>query len=107
MNDLPQDDPLSPEPGWPMWSPDFLFGAGTAAYPIEGAVAEGGRVPCIWATLAARPGAVRNGETAAVPCGHYHRWQQDIDLVADVGLDAYRLSVAWSRVMRPDGSPNP
>ncbi|ARN21021.1 GH1 family beta-glucosidase [Piscinibacter gummiphilus] len=106
MNDLSNDDVLSPPPGSPLWLPDFLFGAGTAAYQIEGGVAEGGRVPTIWDTFCARPGAVRNGESGVVACDHYHRWQDDIDLVASLGLDAYRLSVAWSRVMRPDGSPN-
>jgi beta-glucosidase len=107
MDDLPLDDQLIPPPGSPMWQPGFLFGAGTAAYQIEGSLDAGGRVPCIWDTFSARPGAVRNGETAAIACDHYRRWAEDIDLVAALGLDAYRLSIAWSRVMRPDGRPNP
>jgi len=107
MSLAPPVTALDLPPGSPMWQPDFLFGAGTAAYQIEGALGTDGRVPCIWDTFAARPGAIRTGDTAATACEHHRLWAQDVDLLADLGLDAYRLSVAWSRVMHADGRPNP
>ena len=104
MNALPV---LDLPPGSPMHHPDFLFGAGTAAYQIEGATAADGRVPCIWDTFAARPGTIRHGDTAAVACDHHRLWAQDIDLLAALGFGAYRFSIAWPRVMHADGTPNP
>jgi beta-glucosidase len=89
-----------------MWRPDFVFGTATAAFQIEGANQADGRLPSIWDTFSATPGKVLNGDTGAVACDHYHRWQDDIDLVADLGFDAYRLSIAWPRVMHQDGTPN-
>ena len=80
----------------------FWFGAATAAYQIEGGVRDGGRGPSIWDTFVAREGAVRNGDTGDVACDHYHRWEEDLDLLADLGLDAYRFSISWPRV-QPDG----
>ncbi|MEU0795132.1 GH1 family beta-glucosidase [Amycolatopsis sp. NPDC005961] len=80
----------------------FLWGAATASYQVEGAVAEGGRGPSVWDTFAARPGAVLDGASGEVACDHYHRFPEDIGLLADLGLGAYRFSVAWPRVM-PDG----
>ncbi|HEY0186375.1 MAG TPA: beta-glucosidase [Cellulomonas sp.] len=82
---------------------DFLWGSATAAYQIEGAVAEGGRGPSIWDTFSARPGATLNGDTGAVAVDHYHRVPEDVALMQDLGLQAYRLSVAWPRV-QPTGS---
>lgn len=82
---------------------DFLWGSATAAYQIEGAVDEGGRGPSIWDTFSARPGAVLNGDTGAVAVDHYHRVPQDVAIMRDLGLQAYRLSVAWPRV-QPTGS---
>jgi beta-glucosidase len=82
--------------------PGFLWGAATASYQIEGGVAEGGRGPSIWDTFAAVPGRVLDGATGEVACDHYHRYPGDIGLLADLGLGAYRFSVAWPRVM-PDG----
>ena len=81
---------------------DFRWGVATAAYQIEGAVAEDGRTPSIWDTFSRVPGAVANGDTGDVACDHYHRWLDDVALMADLGLAAYRFSVAWPRV-RPDG----
>ncbi|GAA2603266.1 GH1 family beta-glucosidase [Dactylosporangium fulvum] len=82
--------------------PDFIWGAATAAYQIEGAVAEDGRKPSIWDTFSRIPGAVDNGDTGDVACDHYHRWPEDIGLMRRLNLDAYRFSVAWPRIF-PDG----
>jgi beta-glucosidase len=81
---------------------DFVWGVATSAYQIEGAVAEGGRGPSIWDTFSHTPGAVDRGDTGDVACDHYHRWREDLDLMAELGIDSYRFSVAWPRVM-PDG----
>ena len=82
---------------------DFLWGAATAAYQIEGAVAEGGRAPSIWDTFSHTPGKVLGGDVGDVAADHYHRWPQDLDLMVDLGLDAYRFSIAWARI-QPTGS---
>jgi beta-glucosidase len=79
------------------------FGAATASYQIEGAAGEDGRGPSIWDTFSHRPGATANGETGDVACDHYHRYRQDVALMNELGLDAYRFSIAWPRV-QPDGS---
>lgn len=78
---------------------DFLFGAATAAYQIEGH-SFGGAGPTIWDTFAAEPGKVVNGETGAIACDHYHKFKTDLDLLK--GFDAYRFSTSWARVL-PDG----
>jgi beta-glucosidase len=80
----------------------FRFGAATAAYQVEGAVSEDGRGDSIWDRFCALPGAVVDGETGDVACDHYHRWESDLDLMASLGLESYRFSIAWSRV-QPDG----
>jgi beta-glucosidase len=82
---------------------DFVWGAATSAYQIEGATTEDDRGPSIWDTFARTPGKTRNGESGAVAVDHYHRYREDIALMADLGLAAYRFSVAWPRVM-PTGS---
>ena len=85
---------------------DFLFGAATAAYQIEGS-AFGGAGPSHWDTFAATPGNVIDGSSGARACDHYHLWQTDLDLMRDAGFGAYRFSTSWARVM-PDGrAPNP
>jgi beta-glucosidase len=81
----------------------FVWGAATAAYQIEGAAAEDGRAPSIWDTFSHTPGAVHDGDTGDVACDHYHRYQADVALMAELGLAAYRFSVAWPRV-QPDGT---
>jgi beta-glucosidase len=81
----------------------FVWGAATAAYQVEGAVAEDGRGPSIWDTFGARPGAIAGGDTGDVACDHYHRYPQDIDTMAGLGLGAYRFSIAWPRI-QPDGA---
>lgn len=82
----------------------FLFGAATAAYQIEGAAFEDGRTASIWDHFARIPGAVINGDTGDVACDHYHRYADDVALMKELGLQAYRFSTSWSRV-RPDGGP--
>ncbi|GLW63683.1 beta-glucosidase [Actinomadura rubrobrunea] len=82
---------------------DFLFGAATAAYQIEGAVTADGRGPSIWDDFCRVPGAIAGGDTADTACEHYHRWREDVALMRRLGLDAYRFSVAWPRVI-PDGA---
>src|SRR5258705_10756184 len=86
----------------------FAWGAATAAYQIEGAATEGGRGPSIWDTFAHTPGRTSRGETGDVACDHYHRWESDLDLIGELGLTAYRLSVSWSRLQPAGrGPPNP
>ncbi|MBV0912081.1 GH1 family beta-glucosidase [Anianabacter salinae] len=80
---------------------DFVFGAATAAYQIEGH-ANGGAGPTHWDSFAATPGNVVRAEDGAHACDHYHRWPEDLDLIAAANLDAYRFSTSWARVM-PDG----
>jgi beta-glucosidase len=80
----------------------FIWGASTAAYQIEGATTEDGRGPSIWDTFVRVPGAVFHGDTGDIACDHYHRLECDLDLMARLGLKAYRFSIAWPRV-QPDG----
>jgi beta-glucosidase len=75
----------------------------TAAYQIEGGVAEGGRGASIWDTFSHEPGRIANGETGDVACDHFHRYREDVDLIADLGVDSYRFSIAWPRI-QPTGS---
>src|SRR4051795_2646966 len=81
----------------------FRFGASTASYQIEGAVHEGGRGVSIWDTFCAEPGRIADGSSGAVACDHYHRYGEDVGLMRDLGLDGYRLSVAWPRI-QPEGT---
>ncbi|GAB6902241.1 GH1 family beta-glucosidase [Kineosporia succinea] len=81
----------------------FLFGTSTAAYQIEGAVAEDGRGPSIWDTFTAQPGRIADGSSGAVACDHYHRWPADLELLRRLGAPGYRFSIAWPRV-QPDGT---
>ncbi|MEU8248029.1 GH1 family beta-glucosidase [Nonomuraea sp. NPDC048916] len=81
----------------------FLWGTATAAYQIEGAVSEDGRGVSIWDTFAHEPGRVRDGHTGDVACDHYHRWREDLELMTELGVNAYRFSIAWPRI-QPDGT---
>jgi beta-glucosidase len=81
---------------------DFLWGAATAAYQIEGAAHEDGRGESIWDRFCATPGKVRNGDTGTVACDFYHRYSEDVALMRGLGLDAFRFSIAWPRIL-PDG----
>ncbi|GAB4010918.1 GH1 family beta-glucosidase [Nocardioides ultimimeridianus] len=80
---------------------DFVWGVATASYQIEGAVAEDGRGPSIWDTFAHTPGRIAGGDHGDVACDHYHRWAEDLDLMASLGARSYRFSMSWSRVL-PD-----
>ncbi|MFI9581720.1 GH1 family beta-glucosidase [Streptomyces sp. NPDC052236] len=80
----------------------FAWGAATSAYQIEGAVAEDGRAPSIWDTFCKQPGTIAGGDTGDIACDHYRRWPDDVALMKALGLNAYRFSIAWPRVM-PDG----
>jgi beta-glucosidase len=82
--------------------PGFELGVAMASYQIEGAISEDGRGRSIWDTFSHTPGKVARGDTGDVACDHYHRYREDVALMADLGVDAYRLSVAWPRV-QPDG----
>ena len=80
----------------------FVWGAATAAYQIEGATAQDGRGPSIWDTFSHTPGRVFHGDTGDVACDHFNRLDTDLGLIRDLGLGAYRFSVAWPRI-QPDG----
>ncbi|CAN5740058.1 GH1 family beta-glucosidase [soil metagenome] len=84
----------------------FLWGTATAAYQVEGAVNEGGRGPSIWDTFSHTPGKVLHDDTGDIACDQYHRLEEDLDLMAQLGIQAYRFSVAWPRI-QPDGSGSP
>ncbi|HPG74779.1 MAG TPA: family 1 glycosylhydrolase, partial [Rhodoglobus sp.] len=77
--------------------PTFLFGAATAAYQIEGAAHEDGRTDSIWDAFCRVPGAVVGGDNGDVACDHYHRYRDDVALMAELGLQTYRFSTSWSR----------
>ncbi|MFC4996494.1 GH1 family beta-glucosidase [Dactylosporangium cerinum] len=89
-------DPLTFPPG-------FVWGAATASYQIEGAAQEDGRTPSIWDTFSHTPGKTLGGDTGDAACEHYHRYREDVGLMKDLGVNAYRFSVAWPRV-QPGGS---
>jgi beta-glucosidase len=80
----------------------FRFGVATSAFQIEGAAAEDGKGESIWDRFCRTPGRVLGGDTGDVACDHYHRYEDDLDLIAGLGLDAYRFSIAWPRIL-PDG----
>lgn len=82
--------------------PDFLWGASSSSYQIEGALDADGRGRCIWDTFTA-DGKIQDGSTAQVACDHYHRWPEDIALMSQAGFNAYRFSIAWPRIV-PAGS---
>ena len=87
---------------------DFLWGAATSSYQIEGAALDYGRGECIWTRFANTPGKVVNGDSGAVACDHYHRYPEDVQLMQSLNLQAYRFSVSWPRVIpRGIGAINP
>jgi beta-glucosidase len=87
---------------------DFVWGAATSSYQVEGAVQEDGRGECIWHRFTHTPGKVAGGATGDVACDHYHRYREDVALMSDLGLQGYRFSIAWARVLpQGTGATNP
>ncbi|KAJ6718164.1 hypothetical protein OIU79_006148 [Salix purpurea] len=82
--------------------PDFVFGVATSAYQIEGASSEGGRGPSIWDAFALSKGNILDGSNGDIAVDHYHRYEEDIEIIAKLGFGAYRFSISWSRIF-PDG----
>ncbi|GAB3436149.1 GH1 family beta-glucosidase [Phycicoccus ginsengisoli] len=98
------DNPMSRKPlSRSDFPEDFTWGVATSSYQIEGATKEDGRGPSIWDTFSGTPGRVVDGDTGEVAVEHFHRYEQDVALMADLGVEAYRFSVAWPRV-QPTGS---
>ncbi len=81
----------------------FAWGAATSAYQIEGAAAVDGRGPSVWDRFCRQPGKVFEGHTGDIACDHYHRWSEDVGLMREIGLKAYRFSLSWSRIL-PEGT---
>ena len=77
----------------------FIWGVATAAHQVEGAWLEGGKGLNIWDAYSHTPGKITNGDTSAVACDHYHRYEEDIDLIADLGVGGYRFSISWARIL--------
>ena len=82
---------------------DFAWGTATASYQIEGGHGAGGRGPSIWDMVCRQPGLIFNDDTGDTACDHYHRWAEDVDLMSELGTNAYRLSLAWPRIL-PEGT---
>ena len=81
---------------------DFVWGAAAASFQIEGATQSGGRGDSVWDMFCREPGLIRDGSDGKTACDHYHRYREDIAIMQSLGLQAYRLSIAWPRVI-PDG----
>lgn len=88
----------------PLNAPDFVFGVATSSFQIEGD--RQGRADCIWDTFCAQSNTIRDGSNGDHACDHIKHWQQDVDIIASLGVDSYRLSIAWARVINADGSVN-
>ncbi|QYF92775.1 beta-glucosidase [Massilia sp. PAMC28688] len=89
------------------FGPGFQWGCSTSSFQIEGGAQAGGRVPSIWDTFCEQPGVIRDGSDGKVACDHYHRWPEDMDLGKAMGLNAYRFSISWPRIMSaPGAAPN-
>jgi beta-glucosidase len=101
MNAMNEGKPM-PNTASNRFPPDFVWGAASAAYQIEGGIDEAGRGESIWDRFSATPGNVRNGDSGAIACDFYHRYGEDIALMKELGLDAFRLSIAWPRIL-PEG----
>ncbi|KKK79422.1 hypothetical protein LCGC14_2833670, partial [marine sediment metagenome] len=89
----------------PLLSKEFTFGVATASFQIEGGADS--RLPCIWDKFCATPGKIADNSNGLVACDHYNNWANDIELIDSLGVDAYRLSISWPRVIKADGSLNP
>ncbi len=95
---MPLPNPI-PELSKSEFPDDFMWGCSTSSFQIEGAASEAGRVPSIWDHFAEQAGRIRDGSDARVACDHYHRWQEDLDIAQRMGLNAYRFSISWPRVI--------
>lgn len=84
--------------------PNFVFGVATSSFQIEGDIQ--GREPCIWDTFCKQPNTIKDGSNGDVACDHVQRWQEDVELIAALGVDAYRFSIAWGRVIKANGDVN-
>lgn len=84
----------------------FHFGVGTSSYQVEGAPHEGGKLPSIWDVYSHVPGHIKNGDTGDVAVDFYHRYKEDIALAKELGVDTFRFSLAWTRLVKEDGSVN-
>lgn len=102
MNDRSRDPMIEAQVHRTQFPTDFLWGAATAAYQIEGAAQEGGRGESVWDRFCAQEGTIADGSSGIVACDHYHRMPQDVELIASLGIENYRFSIAWPRV-QPDG----
>ena len=78
---------------------EFYLGTASAAYQIEGATTQDGRGASIWDQYVKVPGAIENGDTGDIACDHYNRWREDVEIMRHLGLNAYRFSISWSRVI--------
>ena len=87
-----------------MLSKDFIYGVATASFQIEGAADK--RLPCIWDTFCATPGKIADNSNGNFACEHVKKWKDDIELIDSLGVDAYRLSISWPRVIKLDGTLN-
>ncbi|HMV37024.1 MAG TPA: family 1 glycosylhydrolase, partial [Turneriella sp.] len=85
---------------------DFLWGAATSAYQIEGAHNADGKELSVWDVFSHRRRKIKGGHNGDTACDHYHRWRQDVELLAELGLNSYRFSLSWPRLVRADGSAN-
>lgn len=97
-------NPMTNKPDFPA---SFEWGCATAAFQIEGGGTEGGKLPSIWDTFCAQPGRIKDASNGLVACDHFHRFREDVAMMADLGLRHYRFSIAWTRVIDEQGRPNP
>lgn len=86
-------------------SKQFVYGVATASFQIEGGIAD--RLPCIWDVFCSKEGKIADQSNGDVACDHYNLWQQDLEIIDSLGVDAYRLSISWPRIMTQDGQINP
>ena len=87
-----------------MLSEDFVFGVATSSFQIEGGA--DARLPSIWDSFCRQPGRIDDHSNGDVACDHFNRWEEDLELIRFLGADAYRFSLSWPRIVRPDGSAN-